>query len=140
LADHGIFVNGTQICRNAHVDDYVHTSAFIMISPGVRVGAYTFTLPYTDVDRDSPPFVMLQGAPCRVRGINTEKLRRCGFGEGDIRSLKGALREIYDNPDQKADLAAVQKILKDPRTNRHVRLLAEAIKRSVAQAEKGNVQ
>ena len=82
LGDHGIFVNCTHIGARAKIEDYVRTSSFVVVRPGVTVGAYTFTLGYGEMDRDCPPFAMVQGSPYRVRGVNAENLRRCGFGLG----------------------------------------------------------
>ena len=33
----------------------------------------------------------------RVRGINTNHLERCGFNEKDIRKLKSAFRELFED-------------------------------------------
>lgn len=128
LGNHGIFVNSTHFGAGAVAEDYVHTSAFIMIEPGVTVGAYTFTVGYAQIDRDAPPFAMVQGWPFRVRGVNTEKLRRCGFGEDDIRTLKNAFRELYNSGGEEPDGAVLRRLLVET-DNPHVRRLAEAVQK-----------
>jgi UDP-N-acetylglucosamine acyltransferase len=131
VGDHGILVNCTLIGPGAIVEDYVRTSAFIMIEPGVRVGAYTFTLGYAEIDRDAPPFAMVQGSPFRVRGVNTENLKRCGFGEDDIRRLKNAFRELFNgNEGYAVDEAVLGRLLADKQGNPHVSRLAQAVARS----------
>jgi UDP-N-acetylglucosamine acyltransferase len=126
LGDHGIFVNGTHIGARAKIEDYVRTSSFVVVYPGVTVGAYTFTLGYGEMDRDCPPFAMVQGSPYRVRGVNAENLRRCGFGENDIRDLKAAFREIFTGPDDAPDAVVLKRMSAD-KTHPHLMRLAESI-------------
>lgn len=126
IGDHGIIVNGTMIGAEARVDDYIHTSAFVTIGQGVSVGAYTFIAGYADVDHDAPPYAIIQGSPFRVRGVNAEKLKRCGFGEDDIRALKEAFRELFDGEGSTADEEAISR-LSSPASNPHVRRLVSAI-------------
>lgn len=126
LGDHGIIVNGTMIGAEAKIEDYLHTSAFATIGPGVSVGAYTFVAGYADVDRDAPPFAFVQGCPFRVRGVNTEGLKRCGFGEDDIRALKEAFREIFNGEGATPDEEALAR-LSDSAANPHVRRLVQVL-------------
>jgi UDP-N-acetylglucosamine acyltransferase len=126
MGDHGIVVNGTMIGPEARVDDYIHTSAFVTIAPGVSVGAYTFIAGYADVDHDAPPYAIVMGSPFRVRGVNAEKLKRCGFGEDDIRALKEAFRDLFNGEGHAVDEEALAR-LAGHSTNPHVRRLVTAI-------------
>ena len=128
IGDHGVFVNSTHIGDGAIIEDYVRTSGFIVIESGITVGAYAFTLGYAELDRDVPPFAMVQGSPCRIRGVNAVKLQRCGFGEDDIRAIKSAFRELYNGGGEEPDGKVLQQLLKDNDINPHVRRLAEAVK------------
>lgn len=127
IGNHGIFVNSTHVGSGAVIEDYVRTSGFVMIDTNVTIGAYTFTLGYAQIDRDCPPFAMVQGSPFRVRGVNTENLRRCGFGDDDIRQLKSAFREIYNGSGENADIAVVKRIQSDSSANEHLKRLVKAI-------------
>ncbi len=128
IGDHGIFANCTHICEGAIIEDYVRTSAFPVIEQGVRVGAYTFINGYAAVDSDVPPFAIVEGSPIRVRGVNAENLRRCGFGDRDICVLKDAFRELYNGSGGRADPAAIARLLLEPDMNPHVRRLAETVR------------
>jgi UDP-N-acetylglucosamine acyltransferase len=129
IGDHGIFANFTQIGAGARIEDYFHTSGFTFIEPGVSVGAYTFTAGYADIDADAPPYAILQGCPFRVRGVNTIKLKRCGFADEDIRALKDAFRELFNGQDRHADAGAVERLAGRAQLNGHVRALLDAIQR-----------
>jgi UDP-N-acetylglucosamine acyltransferase len=135
VGDENILVNFTQIGSGAKIEDYVRTSGFTCIEAGVRVGDYTFTAAYADIDRDVPPFAMVQGAPFRVRGANTHNLKRCGFSQADIRSLKAAFREIYNGNGIRADKSAIARILAEPQINPHVRRLVSTVQADAAREE-----
>jgi len=132
ISNHGIFANATHIGEGAMVEDYVQSSAFAIIDPGVTVGAYTFINGYTGVDRDVPPFAMIQGFPYRVRGVNGEKLRRCAFGDDDIHQLRLAFRELFEGNGSGVNTDALQRLLTDKSVNQHVRRVAEAVQRDLS--------
>lgn len=125
VGDHGIFANGTLIGPDSTIEDYVRSSAFVVVEEGNTVGAYTFVAGYAAINRDAPPFAIVQGSPFRVRGINAENLRRCGFDEEDIRKLKDAFRSLFDGADGQVNSTALQKC--QASTNPHLRRLAQAL-------------
>jgi UDP-N-acetylglucosamine acyltransferase len=47
------------------------------------------------VIKDVPPFVIAEGNPCRVRGLNSVGLRRAGLPLEARRVLKRAFRLLY---------------------------------------------
>ncbi|MDY7010995.1 MAG: acyl-[acyl-carrier-protein]--UDP-N-acetylglucosamine O-acyltransferase [Planctomycetota bacterium] len=96
LAGEGIFANFTRIGHHARIEKYVRTSGFTSIAPYATVGAYTFTTGYSGIDRDAPPYAIVQGFPFRVRNANKENLRRCGFDPKAIDALKKAFRMIFN--------------------------------------------
>jgi len=127
IGNHCILTNYTFVDAGAQMEDYVGTSAFTTILPGVRIGAYSYLTGYAVIDRDSPPFAMVQGSPCRVRGVNSEKLRRCGFGDEDIRVIRDAFRELFNGENGWAEPQAVKKLLAKKPDNPHVRQLLQAL-------------
>jgi UDP-N-acetylglucosamine acyltransferase len=132
VSDHGIFANCTRIGARCNIEPYVRTSAFTIIDAGVTIGAYTFTAGYVHVDHDAPPFAMLQGAPFRVRCVNTQNLQRCGFGDDDIRQLKAAFHKLYPTSEIHLDQHALRRMLDEPQDNLCVRRLLQAIQQGLA--------
>ena len=131
LEGEGHFVNYTRIEHHARIEKFVRTSGFDYVGPYATVGAYTFTTGYVCVDRDAPPYAIIQGHPFRVRSLNTENLRRCGFRPKTIELLKEAFRMLFDGrcdfpaPDR---LSSVEQAFDDE----NVRYLVESIRRSSA--------
>ncbi len=129
ISDHGVFDNLTSIHAGATVEEYVWTSGYTQIEANATVGAYTFTVGYSCIDRDVPPFAMIQGFPIRVRGVNTRNLKRCGFGDDDIRAIKAAFRELFNGAADYLNADALEKL--QSHSNLHVRRLAEAVQRGL---------
>jgi len=125
VGDHGIFDNLTQLGPGCLIEDYVRTGAFSSIEADVAVGAYTFTVGYVLVDRNAPPFATIQGRPFRVRGVNAENLRRCGFGDDDIRALKAAFRELFNDQGRSVNTEALRRIAEKGKSNPHVMRLVK---------------
>jgi len=135
VGSHVIMANSTHVGVGAVVEDYVRTSGFTVISPGATVGAYTFTAGYSEVVHDVPPYAMIQGSPIRVRGVNTTNLRRCGFGEEDIRDLKDAFRDLFNGSSDSVSEQALQRLLAEAPASVHVRGLAEALRKGLARRQ-----
>jgi UDP-N-acetylglucosamine acyltransferase len=127
LGSHCILSNYTQIDGGATVEDHVGTSAFTFVTSGAVVGTYTYVVGFTGIDAPAPPYAMVQGFPFRVRGVNSEKLHRCGFGDDDIRALKDAFRQLFDHTGGRVDEAAVERLAGQADLNAHVRRLVEAL-------------
>ena len=132
VGNHGIIANCAVIEARAVIEDYVRVSAFSVIHDGVRVGAYTFVAGWADVDRDAPPYVMLQGSPFRIRGVNSHNLKRCGFDDDDIRAIKHALRDLFDQSGSTVDTEALEALAVRADLNVHVRRMVDALARSAA--------
>jgi UDP-N-acetylglucosamine acyltransferase len=127
VGDHGIFDNLTQISAQSTIEDYVRTSAFTSIGKKATVGAYTFVAGYVEILNDAPPFAILMGSPYRVRGVNTENLRRCGFGDDDIRLLKKTFRELFNGTQTEPDLKVLAQLKAEPNLNPHIQRLVDAV-------------
>ncbi len=96
VADQVILGPYTQLARGSRVETFVRASAFTGTRTGATIGAYTFTSGYAGIDRDAPPYAMVQGFPFRVRGVNVENLKRCGFSDQSIARLKEAFRSLFN--------------------------------------------
>jgi UDP-N-acetylglucosamine acyltransferase len=133
VGDHCILANCTQIDGGATIQDYVGTSAFTFIGPGATVGMYTYIAGYTGIESYAPPYAMVQGYPVRVRGVNSVKLGRCGFGDEDIRALKEAFRELFNGTGATADPKVLRKMADDSSLNAQVRRLVEVLQAGTAE-------
>ena len=129
VGNHCIFANCTHIGERATLSDYVQTSSFASIGPDVMVGAYSFIMGYAGVSHDAPPYAMCQGSPFYVRGVNTPKLKRCGFGGDDISALKSAFRELFNGSGGQVVTDALKRLSSLTDINPHVDRLVQFLKK-----------
>ncbi len=131
LSGEGIFANFTRIGHHARIEKYVRTSGFTSISPYATVGAYTFTTGYSGIDRDAPPYAIVQGFPFHVRSTNKENLRRCGFDPKTIDSLKKAFRMIFNGESAFPDSEKLR-LAEQTFDDEHVAELIASLRKSAA--------
>jgi UDP-N-acetylglucosamine acyltransferase len=131
LDDRIILGNYAQLAERTVVEKFVWASAFTGTWPGTRIGGYTFTSGYAGIDRDAPPFAMVQGFPFKVRAVNTHNLKRCGFEEKTISQLKDAFRLLYDGSSSIADPEQARRFIDQPHDDPHVQALADFLARSI---------
>jgi len=93
--------NGTVLANNAtlaghvQVDDFAIIGGLTGIHQFTRVGAYVMAGFASHISQDVPPFMMVDGNPLAVRGLNLEGLRRRGFSAGRVAAIKQMHRLLY---------------------------------------------
>ena len=87
--------NLAQLAGQVVVEDYAGIGGMAGVHQGVRVGRYAFVGGYTKVGRDVPPFLLTDGNPPAVYGLNSVGLRRHGFSKEAMAELKEAYKIIY---------------------------------------------
>lgn len=132
LDGQGIFANFTHVGRGARVEQFVRTSGLTNIADFATVGAYTFTTGYAGVDRDAPPYAIVQGLPFRVRSVNAENLRRCGFDAKAIEHIKKAFRILFSDRDGRGPAPEQLARALSELGGQHVQYLVESLQRSAA--------
>jgi UDP-N-acetylglucosamine acyltransferase len=60
-----------------------------------RIGRYAITGGCSKIVQDIPPFMIADGNPAKVRGINLVGLERSGFPADSVKWIKDAFRFIY---------------------------------------------
>jgi UDP-N-acetylglucosamine acyltransferase len=90
-----ILANGTTLAGHVLIEDNVGLGGYTLVHQFCRIGAHAYTGGGAVVLRDLPPFVIAEGQPARPRGINSEGLKRRGFGADDIEAIKDAYKLIY---------------------------------------------
>ena len=90
-----VLANGVQLAGHVTVEDGVTFGGLSGVAQFVRIGEGAFVAAMTAVERDVPPFVVVQGNRARVRGVNVVGLRRRGVPEESIRALQRAVRRLW---------------------------------------------
>jgi UDP-N-acetylglucosamine acyltransferase len=90
LADDCIFANGAALAGHILVEDHVYLSNAVGVHQFVRLGRYALVGGKAKVVQDVLPFLITDGNPSRVRGLNSVGLRRAGFSFESRLNLKRA--------------------------------------------------
>lgn len=95
IGNHTIFANNAQLAGHVEVGDWVILGGFSNVHQFCKIGAHSMLGMSTSLTQDVPPFVMLNGNPAAVHGINIEGLRRRGFTREQIGDIRNAYKTIY---------------------------------------------
>jgi len=90
-----IFSNNATLAGHVHVGDWVIMSGFAAVHQFCKIGEHAFVGMNASLSQDVPPFILAAGTPIAARGLNTEGLKRRGFGPDEIGALRRAYKLIY---------------------------------------------
>ncbi len=128
LGDGIVIANGVLLAGHVHVDSHVHLMGLAAIHQFSTVGRYAFVAGYTPVAQDVPPFMIVQGIPPRVRGVNEIGLGRHGFSPERIQAVKDACKKLYRSGALRGEALQALELAGD--ANPDLKLLVEALKAS----------
>lgn len=93
---HGVIViNYAAIGGHCELDDYATLGGHGGFPPFTRVGAYAYVGGCSKLEQDVPPYLLANGVPATIRGVNQVGLRRAGMPAADRRVIKEAYRLLY---------------------------------------------
>lgn len=113
--------NGVMLAGHVVVDDHVTFGGAAAIAQHVRLHESAFIAGGSMVERNVPPFVVVQGDRARVRALNKVGLRRRSFDEASIARLEQALRTLLFGKDTMAARRARLESSTDPNVQHLVR-------------------
>ena len=77
------------------IGDWVIVGGLTAVHQFAKIGAHAFLAGGAIVTRDVPPYVMVAGNPAAPHAVNSEGLKRRGFSEEQIRTIREAYRTVY---------------------------------------------
>lgn len=87
--------NLAQLAGHVVVEDHATFGGVSGTHQFVRVGKYSFVGGMTKLTRDVPPYLLVEGNPARVYGLNSVGLRRAGFPPEELSELKECYKIMY---------------------------------------------
>ena len=93
--DHVIFSNNGTLGGHVEVGDHAIIGGLTAVHQFCRIGRFALTGGCSKIVQDVPPFMIADGNPALVRGINQVGMERNGFAPETIRALREAYRVIY---------------------------------------------
>jgi UDP-N-acetylglucosamine acyltransferase len=95
LGNNIIIANGTQFAGHIIIKDFAYIGGLVGVHQFVTIGRNCFIGFMSRINRDVPPFVIMEGNPSRERSINTEGLKRKNFSQEDIAILRKAFIVLF---------------------------------------------
>jgi UDP-N-acetylglucosamine acyltransferase len=94
LGDNVVIANGALLGGYVEVGENVFISGNCVVHQFVRIGDFALMRGLSGTSRDVPPFAIVDWQHT-VRGVNVVGLKRAGFDEKRIRSIRSAFRTLF---------------------------------------------
>ncbi len=95
VGDGVIFSNNGTLAGHVQVGDHAVIGGLTAVHQFCRIGRFAITGGCSKIVQDVPPFMIADGNPAKVRGINLIGLERKGFPAENLKPIKEAFRLIY---------------------------------------------
>jgi len=123
-----ILANGVQVAGHVELDDYVIIGGLTPVHQFCKVGKHSMIGGGFRITQDVPPFILAANEPLKYKGLNLLGLRRRGFANEDINSLKKTYQYIYSTSLNISQ--AKEKIINELADNTYVKEVLEFLDRS----------
>src|SRR5262252_11164112 len=90
-----VFSNNGTLAGHVQVGDNAVMGGLTAVHQFCRIGRFAITGGCSKIVQDVPPFMIADGNPAEVRGINQVGLERAGFPPEKIKPIKEAFRLVY---------------------------------------------
>lgn len=98
LTNNIIIAPSSGIGGHVQIADKAFISGGVMVHQFVQIGGYAMLGGNSKITQDCLPFMMTDGIPASVHGLNIVGLKRAGFTLNVIKALKEAYRILFRTP------------------------------------------
>ncbi|MGZ5537649.1 MAG: acyl-ACP--UDP-N-acetylglucosamine O-acyltransferase [Chthoniobacterales bacterium] len=95
VGDSVIFSNNSTLAGHVQIGDHAVMGGLTAVHQFCRIGRLAITGGCSKIVQDVPPFMIADGNPAEIRGVNLVGLERNGFAPERIKMIKEAFRLIY---------------------------------------------
>ncbi len=95
VGSHTTLANNTTLAGHVQVGDWATVGGLTGVLQRMRIGAHTMVGFASHVGKDVPPFMVVDGNPLAVRGVNLVGLRRRGFSDQRIAAIREMHKLLY---------------------------------------------
>jgi len=128
VGDNCIIANSVQIAGHVTIEDYVIIGGSTPVHQFCNVGQHSMIGGGFRIVKDVPPYVMGGSEPLKYSGLNLVGLRRRGFSNEDIMTLKKAYQFLYFSGMNTSE--AIKKISEELGDNPYVQNVIKFIQKS----------
>ena len=95
VGDAVVFSNNGTLAGHVQVGDHAVMGGLTAVHQFCRIGRFAITGGCSKIVQDVPPFMIADGNPAEIRGVNVVGMERAGFAPEKIKMIKEAFRLIY---------------------------------------------
>jgi UDP-N-acetylglucosamine acyltransferase len=95
IEDHVVIANSVALAGHVHIESRARLSGVLGVHQFVHIGRHAMVGGMARIDRDVPPYMLVEGNPGRIRTLNLVGLKRSGMDSSDLQMLKKAFRILY---------------------------------------------
>ena len=123
-----ILANCATLAGHIQIDDGAIIGGLVGVHQFCRIGTMAIIGGCSKIVQDIPPYMMADGHPATVRGVNLEGLRRKKFGQESIKEIKAAHKMMYHS--QMNTAQALARLKEEYPASAHVKAIIEFIETS----------
>ena len=120
-----IMANAATLAGHVLVEDYAVIGGLVAVHQFTRIGRYAMVGGFSGIGQDIPPYMVASGARAKLFGPNTIGLKRHGFTDATVNSIKKAYKILFREKRTLKD--ALRKIQDEMPLTDEIRLLVEFI-------------
>ncbi len=95
VGDSVVFSNNGTLAGHVQIGDHAVMGGLTAVHQFCRIGRFAITGGCSKIVQDVPPFMIADGNPAEIRGVNLVGLDRNNFSPESVKSIKEAFRLIY---------------------------------------------
>jgi len=95
VGDSVVFSNNGTLAGHVAVGDHAVMGGLTAVHQFCRIGRFAITGGCSKIVQDVPPFLIADGNPAEIRGVNLVGLERAGYAPESVKAIKEAFRLIY---------------------------------------------
>ena len=95
VGDEVVFSNNATLAGHVHVGNHAVMGGLTAVHQFCRIGRFAIMGGCSKIVQDVPPFMIADGNPAEIRGVNLVGLERQGFTPESVKWIKEAFRLIY---------------------------------------------
>src|SRR4051794_33852494 len=112
VGDSVVFSNNGTLAGHVHVGDHAVMGGLTAVHQFCRLGRFAITGGCSKNVQDVPPFMIADGNPAEIRGVNLIGLERKNYASENVKLIKEAFRLIYRSKyNRRQAIEAMQKEL-----------------------------
>jgi UDP-N-acetylglucosamine acyltransferase len=123
-----IMANAATLAGHVTVEDFAIVGGLVAIHQFTRIGRYAMVGGFSGIGQDIPPYMIAAGVRAKLFGPNTIGLKRHGFSDAAINTIKKAYKILFR--EKRTLKEALKKISADLPATDEIRHLVEFIEKN----------